>query len=243
MSRTSILRGKEMSKQKKMNSSSRTGKNHENGNGLPSETGQTSATDTGKDSEFEKLVGQLAAGEFDSDSNLQLLFQEYQKVLAGTGVSAPDEATDILIMNRKLTRQNHQLHLEISILKTELENMKASHRQQVELEKLVETYKTALAEKEALLQELDQRLQFLSLRLQEIPLLALAPENSGYRVIRARMLAHTILPDFYKKRLSMELDLIEKIDTGEADSRLLELNLMRELIYYHENELKQLLKN
>lgn len=243
MSRTSIRWGKVMSKQKKMNSSSRTGKNHENGNGNSFETQQFSVTDSGKESEFEKLVEQLAAGEFDSDSNLQLLFQEYQKVLAGTGVAVPDEATGILSVNRKLTRLNEQLHLEISILKTELENMKESHRQRADLEKLLDTYKTALAEKEALLQELDQRLQFLSLRLQEIPLLALAPENSGYRVIRARMLANTILPDFYKKRLMMELDLIEKIDTEEADSRLLELNLMRELIYYHENELKQLLKN
>jgi hypothetical protein len=241
-----------MTKHRKLNPRSRPGRNPENGNGtqldpvnqLAPENNELPAfsNNLGMNEEFEKFLTKLEAGEFDSDSNVQLLFQEYQKVIAGS-TAFPDETNAVSEANRKLARLNDQLHHEIIILKTELENMKQSAREQTELQQLVETYKTALVEKEALLQELDQRLQFLSLRLQEIPLLSLAPENSGYRMVRARLLANTILPDFYKKRLSMELDLVEKIETEEADTRLLELNLMRELIYFHETELKQLLKN
>lgn len=244
-----------MTKLKKMTRRSRTNRNQSNGKGAKSNpvnheaadkktaSSATKAETAEKKSDFEKLIKKLEAGDFDSDSNMKMLFTEYQKLADSTVEASSGNEKVISEENEKLSRLNHQLRHEIEILKKELENMKQNQREQAELDQLIAAQKAALLEKETLLQELDQRLQFLSHQLQDIPEVSVLPDNPEYRNARAQILVNTILPNFYKKRLSMEIRLIEQVEADEADARLLELNLMRELIYYHETELKQLLKN
>ncbi|MBN2092764.1 hypothetical protein JW964_24300, partial [candidate division KSB1 bacterium] len=121
-----------------------------------------------------------------------------------------------------------------------LENENADLKtNQDQVQKRLEEATSRLEERENFIQNLNKRIKALSEEWTETETLDLSKASDNYNLLRAQVLSESILPNLYKKRLATELNLVNVAEEGKS---LKELNEIKELIEYHENELRQLLQ-
>lgn len=157
--------------------------------------------------------------------------EEYQKLQAAFDKVQEEKAT---VVNEK--HEANQRYVTIEHEQAELLTV----YEQIQ-NTLVET-QSILREREEVIHNLNQRIKVLSDDW-KVPLPITFPtEGTNYEQLRVQMLVETILPNLYKKRLILEVDLINNEEEEKGEELKKALTDIKYLVSYHEQELQQLLE-
>ncbi|MCI0494593.1 hypothetical protein L0Z72_06265, partial [candidate division KSB1 bacterium] len=157
--------------------------------------------------------------------------EEYQKLQAAFDKVQEEKAT---VLNEK--HEANQRYVTIEHEQAELLTV----YEQIQ-NTLVET-QSILREREEVIHNLNQRIKVLSDDW-KVPLPITFPtEGTNYEQLRVQMLVETILPNLYKKRLILEVDLINNEEEEKGEELKKALTDIKYLVSYHEQELQQLLE-
>ncbi len=187
------------------------------------------------------LEGSLAATEkrFKTlEGEMELLLQsgknmneEYQK-LQEAMEKLQEEKTTLLNEKNDVSQRYLTIEHEQAELLTAYEQIQNT---------LVET-QSILRDREEVIHNLNQRIKVLSDDW-KVPLpITFSNEGTNYEKLRVQMLVETILPNLYKKRLILEVDMINNEEEEKGEELKKALTDIKYLVNYHEQELQQLLE-